>query len=95
MSKARHKGGNMVKASPKGEPAIAIPGKAVMEESKERSNGFKKGGGVKEMSGGGDCAPARMDKTPRKARGGGVNMRGRSPLSAANKVSSASTRTTH
>jgi hypothetical protein len=71
----------MVPASKAGEPAIAIPGKAVEKEAKKGSNGFKKGGMVD-----GKCPPGRMDKAPRKASGGGVTMRGRSPFSSAAKI---------
>jgi hypothetical protein len=87
----------LVAPSPKGEPATQIPGKDVMIESKQRSKGFKKGGGVKSESvAEGTCQPGqRMDKPMRKARGGSVNMRGRSPLSAAASTSAASTRVTH
>lgn len=98
MSRARHKGAsNMAKSASAGEAPIAIPGVAVMKESKKSSDGFKKGGAVKKgQMAAGDCAPGmRMDKAPRKARGGSVTMRGRSPLSAANSLSPSSTKTTH
>lgn len=97
MSRARHKGStNLVKPKGKGEPDISIPGKKVMQEAKSKSDGFKKGGGVKGQMADGDCAPSkRLDKAPRKASGGGVTMRGRSPLSAAASTSAASTKTTH
>lgn len=78
--------GIMVKASPKGEAPIAIPGKAVMAESKQRSKGFKTGGGVgSESVAEGTAQPGqRLDKRARRASGGAVpSMRGRSPLSAA------------
>lgn len=96
---ARHRGiksTNMVKAKSGGEASIAIPGRAVMEESKENSKGFKKGGKVGQMSDGGDCSPSeRMDKTPRKARGGAATMRGRSPMSAAASTTTPKGGTTH
>lgn len=91
----------MVPASKKGEPATTFPGKAVMQESKERSKGFKRGGRTKggsESMASETCGPTtggRLDKAPRKASGGAVTMRGRSPLSAANSLSAASTKTTH
>ncbi len=104
---ARHKsmktgkaGSDSVMVAPKssGEPAIAIPGVDVMKESKQKSKGFKKGGGVKSES----CASettgpvkGRLDKPMRKAGGGGVSMRGRSPLSAAASTSAPSAKVTH
>lgn len=99
---ARHrKKGNMVKPSKMGEPKIEIPGDEVMKEAKVKSDGFKRGGATKMKKGGeADCGDAtsmagRLDKAPRKARGGGVSMRGRSPFSAASKVSAASGSTNH
>lgn len=112
MSKAASSG-VMAKPKPGGEAPIAIPGVAVMHESKKGSEGFKKGGGVPaglaawqashkskgKKDGGtasGDCAPGdRMDKMPRKARGGAATMRGRSPLSAASSTSMPGRGTTH
>ncbi len=95
---ARHKAKSssvMVPAKPGGEAPIAVPGVAVMHESKQSSKGFKKGGKVGQKADG-DCAPGmRMDKAPRKARGGAATMRGRSPLSAANSTSMPSGGTTH
>lgn len=77
-------------------PETTYPGKAVMEESKQSSKGFKKGGKVGQMADGGECGPSgRMDKTPRKARGGAATMRGRSPLSAANATSMPKGGTSH
>lgn len=74
---------------------MAIPGVAVMHESKKSSDGFKKGGKVGQMADG-DCGSSgRMDKAPRKARGGAATMRGRSPLSAANSTSMPKGGTTH
>lgn len=94
MSRARHARpaapAVMVKATSSGEPPVAIPGKAVMQESKEGSKGFKKGGAAT-----GDCAPGRMDKPVRKARGGAATMRGRSPMSAAASTSMPSGKTSH
>lgn len=103
---ARHKmktgkagtGSVMVAPNSKGEAAIAIPGKDVMEESKQRSKGFKKGGGVKSTSVACDTdgpVKGRLDKPMRKASGGGVSMRGRSPLSAAASTSAPSSKVTH
>lgn len=103
---ARHKmktgkagtGSVMVAPSKAGEPATAIPGVDVMKESKQRSKGFKKGGGVKSESMAAEtCGPGkgRLDKPMRKASGGGVSMRGRSPLSAAASTSAPSGRVTH
>lgn len=100
---ARHrKKGNNVKPSKMGEPKIEIPGDEVMKEAKAKSDGFKRGGALKK-GGMADCdgdmdatsKASRLDKAPRKARGGGVSMRGRSPFSAASKVSSASGSTNH
>lgn len=93
---ARHKKSSTVMAKPAsgGEAPIAIPGVAVMHESKQGSKGFKKGGKVGQMADG-DCGPGRMDKAPRKARGGAATMRGRSPLSAANSTSMPGGGTTH
>lgn len=71
-------------------PPIQIPGDQVMKESKKSSAGFKRGGAVQTADG--NCPPGRMDK---KRRGGRVTMRGRSPISAAGSLSSASTKTTH
>lgn len=91
-------GSVMVAPSSKGEAAIAIPGKDVMQESKQRSKGFKKGGGVKSESMASEtCGPGkgRLDKPMRKASGGGVSMRGRSPLSAAASTSAPSGKVTH
>ncbi len=103
---ARHKmktakaGAGSVMVAPKagGEAAIAIPGVDVMHEAKQKSKGFKKGGGVKSES----CASettgpvkGRLDKPMRRASGGGVSMRGRSPLSAAASTSAPSGKTTH
>lgn len=103
---ARHKmktakagaGSVMVAPEKKGEASIAIPGVDVMKESKQKSKGFKKGGGVKSTS----CASettgpvkGRLDKPMRKASGGGVSMRGRSPLSAAASTSAPSGKVTH
>lgn len=103
---ARHKmktakagaGSVMVAPSPKGEPKTAIPGVDVMKESKQKSKGFKKGGGVKSESMAADTTgpvKGRLDKPMRKASGGGVSMRGRSPLSAAASTSAPSGKVTH
>lgn len=98
MSSGRHKRKPSATVMAAPEPAGAapsgtsVPGSAVMKESKKGSDGFKKGGQVSK----GDCAPGtRMDKMPRKARGGAATMRGRSPMSAASSTSMASTRTSH
>lgn len=97
MSRARHSAKHSVLTKPKGSaPETTFPGKAVMEESKEKSKGFKKGGGVKGQMADGECPPSkRLDKAPRKASGGGVTMRGRSPMSAAASTSLPSSKTTH
>ncbi len=81
-----------VLVTPKGSaPPTEFPGKAVMQAAKESSKGFKKGGQVA----GGDCGPGRMDKAPRKARGGAATMRGRSPMSGAASTSMPGGGTTH
>ncbi len=87
----------MVKAKPGGEAPIAIPGVAVMHESKKGSSGFKKGGRIKGQMADGDCMAdgGRMDKAPRKARGGAATMRGRSPMSSASSTSMPGGGTTH
>lgn len=87
----------MVKPASAGEPPTEFPGKAVMKESKQKSAGFKRGGGVKDCgtADGGMAKGGRMDKAPRKAAGGAATMRGRSPYSAASNVAAASTKTTH
>lgn len=90
--------GIMVKPSSKGEAPTQFPGKAVMEESKQRSKGFKSGGGVgSESVAEGTAQPGqRLDKRARRASGGSVpSMRGRSPLSAASSTSMPSTKTNH
>jgi len=88
-------GSVMVAPSSKGEAAIAIPGVEVMKESKQKSKGFKKGGAVSMASE--TCGPGmgRLDKPARKASGGGVSMRGRSPFSAAASTSAPSGKATH
>jgi hypothetical protein len=88
---------NMVKPKPGGAAPVAIPGVAVMHESKKGSSGFKKGGRIKGQMAGGECMSdgGRMDKTPRKARGGAATMRGRSPMSSASSTSSPGGGTTH
>ena len=98
---ARHKrGGSSGLVAPKagGEAPIHIPGDEVMKQSKQGSKGFKRGGGVKSTSMAAEtCGPVkgRLDKPMRKASGGGVSMRGRSPLSAAANTSAPSGRATH
>lgn len=93
-------GAGSVMVAPKsgGEPAIAIPGKAVMQESKQRSKGFKRGGGVgSESVAEGTAQPGqRLDKRVRRASGGAIpSMRGRSPLSAASSTSMPSGKFNH
>ena len=97
---ARHrKKGNMVKPSKAGEPKIEIPGDEVMKEAKAPAHGFKRGGAPKKGVGGGMAegdavsSAARLDKAPRKARGG--SLRGRSPMSGACNTTPASTSTNH
>lgn len=87
----------MAKPSKKGEPETTFPGKDVIAESKERSKGFKRGGGIKSESvAAGTCMPGqRLDKPKRRASGGAVSMRGRSPLSAAASTDMPSAKTTH
>ena len=87
----------MVPAKQGGEHPTQFQGKAVMTESKEKSKGFKRGGRAKgDQMAAGECGPGMSQKPPRKASGGGVGtMRGRSPLSAANKMDAASTKTSH
>lgn len=95
MSRARH----LKSAAGQGEkgvgpaktkPAVNLPGVEVMKEADKSKAGFKKGGAVKDAG----CAPgmkskSRMDKMPRKADGGAVTMRGRSPYSSAANISGA------
>lgn len=88
----------MEKPSPKGEAPTQFPGKAVMQESKQRSKGFKSGGGVgSESVAEGTAQPGqRLDKRVRRASGGSVpSMRGRSPLSAASSTSMPSGKFNH
>ncbi len=87
-----------VLVNPKGSaPETTFPGKAVMVESKKGSSGFKRGGRTKGQMASGDCMSdgGRMDKTPRKARGGAATMRGRSPMSGASSTSMPGGSTTH
>ncbi len=91
--KGKSKSSVLVKAKPGGEAPVAIPGVAVMHESKKGSSGFKRGGRTQMAEGG--CAPGRMDKSPRKARGGAATMRGRSPMSGASSTSMPGGKTTH
>lgn len=60
-----------------------IPAIAVQKEAAAPAHGFKRGGKVdgEKMKG------RRMDKPARRASGGSVSMRGRSPYSAASKTS--------
>lgn len=73
------------KATPKAVVnGVPIPGSAVVKEAEAPSQSFKRGGKTK------DCGPAdgtkmagRADKPQRRADGGRVNNRGRSPFSNA------------
>ena len=93
----KKKGSSAVLVNAKGAaPETTFPGKAVMQESKESSKGFKKGGRIKGQMADGDCGPGgRMDKAPRKARGGAATMRGRSPMSGAASTTMPGSGTTH
>lgn len=94
--KANKGKGNHV-ASKGSAPAADIPGVQVLKQAKSKAGGigFKKGGAVKKKAGGlvpvkkeggaveGNAPVARLDKAPRRAEGGAINNRGRSPFSAA------------
>lgn len=67
----------------KGKPTPGVPGMAIMKEAAGPGHGFKKGGAVPEMMAEGGKSKGRSDRTPRKAAGGAVTNRGRSPYSAA------------
>lgn len=83
---ARHRKGGKVKPG--------VPGMDVMKEAVAPAHGFKAGGATGGLKSGGvahgDKAPPNMGKIPRRASGGAATMQGRSPYSAARKISSPS-----
>lgn len=85
----------LVKPKGGGEPAANLPGVEVMHEAKKGSHGFKDGGKVEQEAEESMKKGGRLDKKARKARGGGVTLRGRSPLSSAASTTMPGGSTTH
>jgi len=70
---------------------VRIPGVDVMKDAQSNEDAFKKGGKVKKKAVGaaeGEKGAARLDR-PKRASGGAVTSRGRSPWSSASNVTSA------
>ncbi len=92
MSRARHlKSGGAASGDKDEVQGGKVPGAAVMKQADAPAHGFKRGGHKKKDGGPveGMKAGGRLDKAPRKASGGPVTMRGRSPYSSASRTESA------